>query len=245
MNNQAKPVSSVPSDIVGKRLKGLYENKDRSYYSHTRLEVVNMVKGKNLKILEIGCGTGDMLAYMKEKKIAKEAVGIEIEETAAKKAATVLDKVFVENVETFTIPYKKYFDYVIFADVLEHMLDPWDVLARMQDVLKDDGRVVISIPNIRNMRVLKDLVMDGDWKQHTNSGSTDRTHLRFFTWKTLSEMVNNAGFTVEERSANQTNSWKHKAFDSLTMQKFADLKIRQFIIRIKKTPGGKKKKKND
>ena len=87
------------------------------------------------------------------------------------------------------------FDLIAFNDVLEHILDPEDVLVQARDHLAKDGRVVAAIPSIQYapfvMRLLR-----GRW-DYTDAGTLDRTHVRFFTRATMVEMFDRAGYTVE------------------------------------------------
>jgi 2-polyprenyl-3-methyl-5-hydroxy-6-metoxy-1,4-benzoquinol methylase len=69
------------------------------------------------------------------------------------------------------------FAQVVLADVLEHMVDPWQALRRVvDDLMERDGRVIVSLPNVRNWRVLADQVVLGRWR-YVDEGILDRTHL--------------------------------------------------------------------
>jgi 2-polyprenyl-3-methyl-5-hydroxy-6-metoxy-1,4-benzoquinol methylase len=83
---------------------------------------------------------------------------------------------------------------VIFADVLEHMTDPWSALKDWTDRLATGGSVVMSIPNVGHHSALSPLVA-GHW-HYEDAGIMDRTHLRFFTRETVLELVAGAGLRV-------------------------------------------------
>jgi 2-polyprenyl-3-methyl-5-hydroxy-6-metoxy-1,4-benzoquinol methylase len=87
------------------------------------------------------------------------------------------------------------FDYLIFADVLEHLPDPDAALARCLALLKPDGHVVISVPNTRFYTVLARLLADR-WT-YTDSGVRDRTHLRIFTRHGLESILRRHGLQTE------------------------------------------------
>ena len=89
-----------------------------------------------------------------------------------------------------------HFDCITFNDVLEHMYDPWEALKTTRSLLAPGGKVVASIPNIRNYETLSDVFLKGDW-QYTASGVLDVTHLRFFTQTSLRRMFDEAGYRVE------------------------------------------------
>jgi 2-polyprenyl-3-methyl-5-hydroxy-6-metoxy-1,4-benzoquinol methylase len=84
-------------------------------------------------------------------------------------------KCFVGPLESFSSTER--FAQVVLADVLEHMVDPWQALRRVvDDLMERDGRVIVSLPNVRNWRVLADLVVLGRWR-YVDEGILDRTHL--------------------------------------------------------------------
>ena len=72
------------------------------------------------------------------------------------------------------------FDLLLMLDVLEHLRDPWAVLGKFIKMLKTDGTLCISIPNVANIGLIKNLVLHDRW-QYSNFGLLDVTHLRFFT----------------------------------------------------------------
>ncbi len=166
------------------------------YYENARPEIQGIVGSKVKKILDIGCGAGSM-AYQLKVNNAAEVWGIEPVETAAKKAVAVLDKVINSSVEEAieNLP-KYYFDAIIFADVLEHLVDPYTVLSKIKYMLAPDGFVVVSLPNVRHWSVIRGL-LEGKWN-YEDYGILDSTHLRFFTRTTVNKLFHSSGFEVEE-----------------------------------------------
>ena len=114
-------------------------------------------------ILDVGCGEGAFGELIKRQSRA-EVWGIELLPQAAKKARDRLDRVYIGNIEVdqFYLP-EEYFDCIVFNDVLEHLYDPWDVLKQMKKLLKDNGYVLASIPNIRYFGQVKKLLLKGEW----------------------------------------------------------------------------------
>ena len=79
------------------------------------------------------------------------------------------------------IKYEKYFDIIVFADILEHLKEPLEVLKRYKKYLKDDGYIIISIPNIANWKIrFKSLLGRFEYNEY---GILDSGHLRFFNEK--------------------------------------------------------------
>jgi 2-polyprenyl-3-methyl-5-hydroxy-6-metoxy-1,4-benzoquinol methylase len=93
---------------------------------------------------------------------------------------------------------------IICNDVLEHLVDPYATLVQLRGKLKPGGVVVASIPNIRFLPALSQLVFRRDFPQE-DSGIFDRTHLRFFTRRSIVRMFETSGFTV--RSINGINAY--------------------------------------
>ena len=90
----------------------------------------------------------------------------------------------------------KDFDCIVFADVLEHLYDPTKVLLEAKEFMKDNGSIFISIPNIAHNSVIIDLF--NNKFEYRNLGLCDNTHIRFFTYKSLKDMVSNCGLKIKE-----------------------------------------------
>jgi 2-polyprenyl-3-methyl-5-hydroxy-6-metoxy-1,4-benzoquinol methylase len=165
------------------------------YYSHPRPEMMRFVPKNAQRVLELGCAEGAFAAAVKERTGA-EVWGIELNEKAAEHAATLIDRVLAGDAgaRIAELP-EAYFDAVICNDVLEHLVDPLAILTQLRSKLKPDGVVVASIPNIRYLPALSKVVFRKDFPQD-DFGIFDRTHLRFFTRKSIVRMFTQAGFSV-------------------------------------------------
>lgn len=170
--------------------------KPDGYYSHSRRELMPLIPPQAKRILEVGCGEGEFAHALRSSQgVADlELVGVEVYEKAAAVASTRFDRVFLGNFEHLQLGYDGYFDCVVFADVLEHMADPWAALLKARDYLKSDGSLVASIPNVQHWRVLANLLR-GSW-EYAPEGIMDRTHLRFFTRRTISKLFLDTGYRV-------------------------------------------------
>jgi len=170
------------------------ERKD--YYSLARPEVQNFVSLESKRILDVGCAEGKMAGELKERNQA-EVWGIEIVNDVAQKAKERLNKVLIGSVEEQLPKLKdKYFDSIIFADVLEHLVYPGEVLKSIKSNLKDNGEIIISLPNIRHWSVIASL-LDGSF-DYADYGILDRTHLRFFTLETAKKLIENSGYFIKD-----------------------------------------------
>ena len=188
-------------------------------------------------ILDVGCGEGGFGDLIKRQNNA-EVWGIELFPQAAERARAKLDRVYVGNIEMdqFDLP-DEYFDCIVFNDVLEHLHYPWDVLKQMKKLLKDNGHVLASIPNVRYYEHVKTLMLRGDW-DYEPSGILDRTHLRFFTLKSIKKVFEQSGYTVVSiegiKKTAMGFSWKLNLLNMLLGKRFEDMRYLQFACLAKK-----------
>jgi GT2 family glycosyltransferase len=174
-------------------------------YCRLRSELLQFIthdKNAPFRVLEVGCGTCETLAAIQRLYPNAVVKGIELNEMIVKMMSHSID-VIQGNIETMALPYeKKYFDYIIFADVLEHLHAPEKVLVHLRDYLADDGHIICSVPNILHASVMIGL-LDGEFN-YSDSGILDRTHLRLFTMKSAARMLIEAGYKIDSVSSTQS-----------------------------------------
>jgi len=149
------------------------------------------------RVLDVGCGAG-IFGGMVRESLHAEVWGIEIDESIADEAREKLDEVHIGDVAQVlrSLP-KSYFDCIVFNDILEHLADPYQVLANALEYLTHDGRIVCSVPNVRYYTVLYKLLIEKNWR-YSDSGVMDKTHLRFFTIVSLKIALQQVGYEVLE-----------------------------------------------
>ena len=147
-------------------------------------------------VLDIGCATGQNGKVLKD-KLGCKVYGVEPRSEDAQEAAKVLDRVVASPFDANVLAEldDRPFDGVLLADVLEHLYDPWLALRQIQARLAPGGLVVASIPNVRNLALLHDIMIGGRFT-YTAVGLLDATHIRFFTLKTMYELFDQAGLAV-------------------------------------------------
>jgi SAM-dependent methyltransferase len=163
------------------------------YYDGFNERLAAAVPSRARRILEVGCARGRLGEELKRQDPGRYVAGVEQDPDAARVAGQRLDAVFVLDVQAATPPIELgSLDCLIFGDVLEHLLDPEDVLRRYRELLAPDGLVLASVPNIQHFSVVKNLLR-GDF-MYQPSGLLDGTHLRFFTYMSFAKLMLDAGF---------------------------------------------------
>lgn len=211
----------------------MYDEKKEIYFSNIRHDIINLITiskiGSSLKILELGCGSGSTLLKLKELGIADEIVGIDIKSIESQKR---LDQIIIGDVEQIELPLQeKYFDIIICADVLEHLLDPWALLFKLKKYLKDDGFLISSIPNIRNFKVLYSILCKGDF-HYSKEGILDRTHLRFFCKKNIIDLFRESNFEIIKITSivKENKNLKSYIFNKISLGVFYDFLVSQYLV---------------
>jgi methionine biosynthesis protein MetW len=146
-------------------------------------------------VLDVGCSEGYVAQILGERA---NVWGLDGNPAAVAVAATHCADAGVANFNGSLAPAfdGRLFDVVLFADVLEHLLDPSRVLRHYAQQLKPNGRIIVSLPNVAHVRVRLDL-LQGRF-QYRDYGIMDTTHVHFYTFKTGRSLVEDAGLRVTE-----------------------------------------------
>ena len=171
-----------------------YGLKHFKYSSHYWILKFLSEERRPLKILDVGAADGYLGAILKEQ--GHYVVGIERDAALAATARNHYACFEVVDIESFDFPYSQEFDCVLFADVLEHLRDPATVLKRELPCLKTAAQVIASVPNVANIVIRASLFL-GRF-EYGDRGILDRTHLRFFSLKSLKTLLNRCGFDVRK-----------------------------------------------
>jgi 2-polyprenyl-3-methyl-5-hydroxy-6-metoxy-1,4-benzoquinol methylase len=211
-----------------------YRDKEPSYFGSPRLDLLEMLpSGAALKLLELGAGDGATLRAAKTRGIASYTVGIDIARAptiiAAVPREPPIDRFIIGNVEEMELDLPPaYFDAVLCADVLEHLVDPWRTVRRLAQYLRPGGIFLSSIPNIRNHRALALIVLHGDFR-YASSGLLDRSHLRYFCRKNVRELFEQAGLAIESMEPNMgAYGRRHKLINALTAGRCKEFFVLQY-----------------
>ncbi|HEV2521233.1 MAG TPA: class I SAM-dependent methyltransferase [Candidatus Acidoferrales bacterium] len=169
-----------------------YEFKPFKYSSHYWILKALESEQRPLHILDVGTASGYLGKILGER--GHHVTGIESDAATARQAEIYYESFQVADIESFEFPYRQEFDYIVFADVLEHLRDPASVLRRCLPALKESGKMIISVPNAANWIIRLSLLF-GKF-DYTDRGILDRTHLRFFTLRSLRRLVSEVSCEV-------------------------------------------------
>ncbi len=203
------------------------------YYCWRRETIKPFLPRHYSKVLEIGCGSGVFRDNLDQEH---EYWGVEPVQSIAEIASPKLDRVLVGTYEEVEkqIP-ADYFDLVICNDVIEHMADHDDFLLSIREKIADGGCMVASIPNVRYVLNLFEVLVLKDW-EYKSMGILDQTHLRFFTRKSIVRTIADNGFSIEAIAGinpYKAGSFLKRVLFFLVLPIFgSDIRYLQFCIRV-------------
>jgi len=215
-----------------------YTIKKPDYFANVRGDLLALVPSNPMnKILEVGAAGGYSLIELKRIKKAAECVGIELFDLPGTlQHDPLIDKMFIGNIETdyFSLP-DNYFDVIICGDVLEHLVDPWQVLQKITKWLKPGGVIIISTPNFRFIKVMWRVFFGGRF-DYDSWGIMDKTHLRFFCKPNIVALASTGDLKLESIQSNLDFFKYDKAWwiNRLTLRMFNDFFTTQYITKSRK-----------
>lgn len=204
---------------------------------------------ENKTVLEIGCASGTQTKILKEHLHCK-VTGVEIDADAAEAARAYCERVLVGSIESLALLEQlagDQHDIILFADVLEHLYSPGKVLENIKPLLKSDGYILASIPNVVHESIVLQMINGRfDYRQY---GLLDNTHIRFFTRKTIYQLFEQAGFIISHMDRvicsncdTEFNTLSYSENDQeilkLIRERNPDSETFQFIIKAHKAPVG-------
>lgn len=172
----------------------IYEQIFKKYGLSTTQQEILKIVGKKKVVLEIGASAGYMTKAFLENNCIVDVVETDVE--AVSKIPQKVRKIFHKSIEDSEI-YDQLGDYefIILADVLEHLVDPEVVLKRLLKVASST-KLLISLPNIAGWAMRKQLFFSGDF-EYQNSGLLDKTHLHFYSVNSLPKMLLTTGWKID------------------------------------------------
>jgi 2-polyprenyl-3-methyl-5-hydroxy-6-metoxy-1,4-benzoquinol methylase len=220
---------SPQGELMSQPMMSDYADKPQEYFDGARADIIaRLPDDPSATILEIGCGNGSTGAIAKGQGKCARYVGIDVDERAASAARDVLDVVVLGNVEALDLTqFGGPFSAVILSEVLEHLIDPWKLLGRVNEIMRPGALVFASSPNVANMRLVVQLLRNRF--DYTQAGVMDRTHLRWFTSATFREMFEQAGFETLSAGPLSAPSPKWRVINAVTGNALAHLASNQIM----------------
>jgi SAM-dependent methyltransferase len=172
----------------------------RPYFEIANPEIPNILSSlpRELNVLDVGCGSGVHGAEL-NRILGHRVVGVDLSDLSIEKAKTRLAEAYVADVtkpEFYPFFGRRKFDVIVFSDILEHLYDPQDVLTRHYKLLGPSGHVLISLPNVAIWNVRLEL-LTGRF-EYQDTGTLDRTHIRFFTRRTFHRFAREADLEIRK-----------------------------------------------
>ncbi len=227
---------------------------DTEYYVHKRTDLISFIEedhpdhNDEFSVLDCGCGMGANLLYIKYLYPNSRVYGIELMEKPVRLAKKICN-ILQGNIEQTDISLGEQMDYILFGDVIEHLVDPYKVLSKCHNILKEDGQIIASIPNIMHYSVLIPLL-----KGHfvfEKEGIRDYTHLHNWTYENINSLFEVNNYCVEELKYTMAvdgdwNEWiseqDQEWFIPLVKREETapelQFKVYQYLVRAMKSKGG-------
>jgi SAM-dependent methyltransferase len=178
--------------------RGDFIHRWASHRGQMRDDLLERIPLDAKSILEFGCGEGALAAALKRRQKCR-VVGIELDKDAAAKARERMDDVYCGDAREIVAIIHERFDWIVGGDIIEHLDEPWSFLADMRRVSADGGRLLLSLPNVASASVIADL-LQGRF-DYVYMGLTCVGHLRFFTRRSIEDLLAIAGWSVESIEA--------------------------------------------
>jgi len=203
-----------------------------NYYNLIRKEILQLLPLDSNVVMEVGCGAGETLNWLKKTGKCSKTIGIEYNPDIAEAAKENVDIIMSGDVEQIDPNIAEgSVDLLLCLDVLEHLRDPWTTLKKLSKYVRNGGFVIASIPNVRHKSVLLPLLFNSKW-EYTTAGHLDITHLRFFVRETAISLVEGAGFSVDcVTETGLGKSRKSIMINKIIPELIKGLLVKQYLIR--------------
>jgi SAM-dependent methyltransferase len=170
-----------------------YALKESPYSSHSILLRMLPYDGTGKRVLDIGCATGYLSGLLAQRGF--EVTGIERPGFCGADFPAGV-RLVEADLESGMPPLSGLYDYILLADILEHLRDPRSLLAQLRHVLNSGGVIIASLPNSGNIWFRLN-ILAGRFPQD-DKGLFDRTHLHFYMWRGWEDLFRSAGFSFEQ-----------------------------------------------
>lgn len=188
-------------EIIGRdkermNTENYYKNKVYKIGGFRKRVILDFIKKDCPKVLDIGCGDGELGEELKKNKNSS-VYGIDISEASVKEAEKKINKAYLCDIANEEIPEElknTKFDYIVISEVLEHLMEPEKLLEKVKIFTNKETELIITVPNILFWKNrLK--IFFGDF-DYTETGLMDRGHVHFFSWESLKRILATCGYHI-------------------------------------------------
>ncbi len=210
-----------------------YLAKDPGYFNNERLEMMQFMPQKIERSIEFGCSNGLFSKSLKERYQA-ECWGVDLNPESIDQAARHLDRAILgEAITVLEHLPADYFDCLICNDFLEHLPYPELFIHKIAGSMKQGAFLVASLPNVRSWSNILELVIHKDWR-YKESGTLDKTHLRFYTIRSLRRFLEECNLEIEViQGTRPSKSLIFKILDILTLRFHHDMQYNGIAVRAR------------
>lgn len=205
------------------------------YFTHVRTEITPLLPKRFGTVLEIGCGSGATLRWLKGMNPALATTGVEYNAALSETLAANTDRHFIGPVEDHLDSLATY-DLILCLDVLEHLNEPETVLSALVTHLAPAGRVIVSLPNVSHVSVSLPLLLRREFP-YADAGILDRTHRRLFVERSAVELANTAGLHVVDGRLSGMQGGKAALLNRLTAGLFRHYLAKQYVFAAERGTG--------
>ncbi len=203
-------------------------SKPLDYYAHARTEIIALLPPSLHRVADVGGSSGATLSAIRAARPDVETVCIDTHLPSLQLARQRGHATVVCDLDAGTPHVIADCDAVLFLDVLEHLVDPWRVLADAVRKTRAGTTFIVSLPNVRFWEVSAGLFFRGRWELQ-DAGVMDRTHLRFFTRLGGAQLVHGAGLTLQRTIGKLPGARRYGLLDRVTIGTLHDFLSAQYL----------------
>lgn len=200
-----------------------------TYYQHARSQIWPLICSQPASILEVGAAAGLTLKWLKSRFPEAKTTGVEINGELLPELHRNVDIALIGPIEE-VLPRLETYDLILCLDVLEHLTDPAGILRSLSRHLSALGQVIVSLPNVAHLSVSLPLLLRRQF-DYKDAGILDRTHMRFFTERSVLGLLNESGLTATAGLVSGLQGPKAKMLDRLSFGALRHYLTKQYLVR--------------
>ena len=207
----------------------------KTYYTHQRREIATLLPACPGRVLDVGCGAGETLRWLKDTHPEIETTGVEYSPEMGETLRGNADHAHIGPVDDI-LPSLGTYDTILCLDVLEHLPNADATLKALTGRLNPQGCIIVSLPNIAHLSVSLPLLTKRRF-HYKDAGILDRTHLRFFVESSIISFVNQAGLSIEAGRLAGMEGPRSKLVDALSFGLMKHHLTKQYVFRARPSSG--------